>query len=616
VEAQALYERVLANSPKHPKASYLLGVCHLQQGQPAVALPLLEKAVAAKPDFAEGYGNLGAALNALGQHHEAIAQYERALALKPEFAAAHGNLGNVLTALSRHDEARARYERAAALTPSDAAAHFRLGGALMALKRPRDAVASYERALALRPGYVEARVNLGNALLALGQPEEAIVHYREALSIDPTFAEVHGNLGVALGALGQHDEALTHFQKAIALKPNYAEAYYSEANALVALDRLQEATERYEQAVALDPDHAAAHYNLGTVFAALRRHDDAIAAYERALRCDPVYPQAEWNRSLSLLSLGRFNDGWRAHESRWTLDGALVLPNEDRPLWSEGASMAGRRLLIQHEQGYGDAIQMLRYVPQLERAGAHCALQIPPALAALVQRSFPTARVVPLGHCPADIDLRVPMMSLPLAMRTRTESDIPSEVPYLVADQTMVAHWAARLATGRACTVGLVWRGLRTHANDRIRSLSLEAFAPLLGREHIQFVTLQKDVTAQESGQLARHDNVIVLDRAFDDTAAIMAALDLVISIDSAPAHLSGALARPTWILLHFSPDWRWLLEREDSSWYPTARLFRQEVRGDWATVISRVGAALDERVRAGSGADRRSTDIASHSRG
>jgi hypothetical protein len=259
---------------------------------------------------------------------------------------------------------------------------------------------------------------------------------------------------------------------------------------------------------------------------------------------------------------------------------------------------------------------MLRYVPQLDRARAHCTLQVPTALSALFQRSFPTARVVSLGHCPADVDFRIPMMSLPLATQMQTESDIPSEVPYLVADQTMVAHWATQLAAGRACTVGLVWRGLRTHANDRIRSLPLEAFAPLLGREHIQFVTLQKDVTAQESGQLAQHDNVIVLDRAFDDTAAIMTALDLVISIDSAPAHLSGALARPTWILLHFSPDWRWLLAREDSSWYPTARLFRQEVRGDWATVISRVGAALDERVRVGGWADRRSTDTALSSQG
>jgi hypothetical protein len=238
-------------------------------------------------------------------------------------------------------------------------------------------------------------------------------------------------------------------------------------------------------------------------------------------------------------------------------------------------------------------------VPALERAGAHCTLQTPPALAALLARSFPNARVVPLGHCPADVELRIPVMSLPLAMQTFSEFAVLAAVPYLVPDGQKAANWASRLTTHPAPTVGLVWRGLNTHQNDQNRSLALDALTPLLDRSHTRFVALQKDLTPSESERLARHDNVIVLDHAldsFDDTAAVISTLDLVISVDSAPAHLSGAQGTPVWILLPFNADWRWMVARDDSPWYPTAKLFRQASVGDWAEVIARVGDALDGR--------------------
>jgi hypothetical protein len=233
--------------------------------------------------------------------------------------------------------------------------------------------------------------------------------------------------------------------------------------------------------------------------------------------------------------------------------------------------------------------------------GWRCVIQAPPALSALFARSFPNAHVVPLGHCPPDVACRIPVMSLPLALRLFSESEIPAAVPYLVADEHKAAQWTARLRAGGAPPgtprVGLVWRGLGTHANDHNRSLSLDTLSVLLRHPGIQFVTLQKGLAPAESQHLAGHDNVLVVDEAlesFDDTAAVMAALDLVISVYSAPAHLAGALGKPTWILLPFSADWRWGLARDDSPWYPTARLFRQQSVGDWSAVMATVGAALD----------------------
>jgi tetratricopeptide (TPR) repeat protein len=600
-EARSLCERVLKTSPDHHAALYLAGVCHLQQGQPAAAIPFIERTLASRPDFAAAHSNLGAALNALGRHDDAVARYKQALAIRPNFAEAHHNLGNALAALKRVDEAIPHYSTALALRPRYPEAHKNLGDALAAVGRHHDACAHYEAALALQPDHVDALNNLGNSLAALHQPEAAIAQYARALDIAPNFAEAQSNLAVALAALARHDEALSRFGKAIALKCDFAEAHYNTANSLAALGRPHEAIARYQQAVALDANYAAAHYNLGTALAALNRHEESVASFDRALAIDPAYPDAEWNRSLGLLALGRLRDGLPGYESRWARAAALTLPNDHLPVWTGREGVAGRTVLIQHEQGYGDAIQMLRLVADLERAGARCAIQAAPALSALLARSFPNAQVVPLGDCPPDVGLRIPVMSLPLALQLFAESEIPAALPYLVVSQPKAVHWAARLDAGsaplRTPRVGLVWRGLGTHANDHNRSLALNKLSPLLRRTGIQFVSLQKGLTPFESRYLAGHRNVLVADEAlesFDDTAAVMAALDLVISVDSAPAHLAGALGKPTWMLLPFSPDWRWMLARDDTPWYPTMRLFRQQSTGDWSTVVAQVGAALE----------------------
>jgi len=336
---------------------------------------------------------------------------------------------------------------------------------------------------------------------------------------------------------------------------------------------------------------------MGVSLAALNRDAEALVCHERALAIDPHYADAEFNKALGLLRSGNFREGWRAYEKRWQAKDGAGKRHVDRPLWLGDTPVEGRSVLIEFEQGFGDAIQAWRYVPRLEALGAKCWIHAPASLQALVQRSFPHTSVIPRNWWPDQIELRVPVMSLPLATHTFSEADIPRVVRYLAADERQVAQWAARLSSAGAPRVGLVWRGNPSHRNERNRSAPLEAFAPLLSRAGVRFVTLQKNLTDPEREILSRYANVTVLDeelRTFDDTAAAMSTLDIVISVDSAPAHLAGALGRTTWILLPFSPEWRWMLGRSDSPWYPTARLFRQRSIGDWAGVVAELCAALE----------------------
>ena len=604
-EAQKLYQSVIDADPADPVALHLLGVSYIQQGQPLQGISFVEQALALRPDDAGMHYNLACALQALNRLDEAIEHYETGLAINPRQAEAHLNLGNALQAQDRHAEAIAHYQETLALKPDDADAHNNWGNSLQALERQVEARDHYEKALAFKPDHAQARNNLGNTLQALNRHEEAIARFREALAIKPEFAEAHNNLGHALQALNRPEEAIGHYEAALVLRPDYAEA----------------------------------HSNWGIALQALNRHEEAIARYDRAIALKPDYAEAHWNKSLALLCLGRFAAGWQLYEKRWQRKQTVALPDFNLPLWlgqegragpvlrharlggdrasrnmvsrrsgfvhfigslrallRHGSAGAGRNILIQFEQGHGDALQMLRYVALLERIGMRCWIQVPPALMALTHRSFPRAQVVGVGQCPPDVRFRVPMLSLPLAMKTFSEAQIPGVVPYLIADERKKAEWASRLAIEHRRSVGLAWRGRPTHRNDRNRSILLETLVPLFSRKEIQFVNLQKDLTEAEFEELARHDNVTIIDKeldSFDDTAAVASVLDLVICVDSAPAHLSGALGKTTWVLLPFSPDWRWLLARSDCPWYPSARLFRQKSIGDWAEVVRAVGGAL-----------------------
>ena len=460
-----------------------------------------------------------------------------------------------------------------------------------------EAVPFMERALAINPDFAEAHYNLGNALQALGRNEDAVRCYEKVLALNPGYADAHYNLGNALLALDRHADAIQRYEKVLALNPAYPGAYNNLGSALKALDRTADAVRCFESAVQLAPDDAAVHFNLAVALQDLVRHDEAIARYDRTLALKPGDAAAKQNKGFSLLALERFTEGAPLYLDSWHSK-YKVTPEEMKiPLWLGERDIRGKRLLVQQGgQGIGDAIQGARYVPVLQGMGAECWLQVHSRLMPLMTRSFPSARVVADDECPAGMDFRIPFMTNVLALRTRTVADIPRDCPYLAVDPGLVDDWRGALRSQYPMAVGVHWRGNPDNTNDRNRSMRLETLLPLFECGGVQFVSLQKDLTDAEIALLRRFPNVKIVDAEqtdFDVAAAVVAALDLTIAVDTAVAHLSGALGRRTWIMLCFAPDWRYFVDRADSPWYPAARLYRQRSFGDWTSVVAEVADSL-----------------------
>jgi tetratricopeptide (TPR) repeat protein len=474
------------------------------------------------------------------------------------------------------------------------------------------AVDCLTRALAGQPESADLHNNLGEALRALGRNGEAIARYGEALHRRPGFVEAHSNLGLALAALGRHDEALAQFEEALRLRPESAEIRCNLGNLLKEQGRPEDALAQYHAALAVRPNLREAHNNLGAALTQLGRPEEAVVSFREAVRLGPDVADPHHNLAVALLLSGRCAEGWRELEWRWD----TVPPNSTRrrfgaPQWM-GEDIAGRRLLIHAELGFGDTLQFCRYAPLAVARGAEVVLEVPPQLLRLVADSMagPGLRVVtqspgfPGGDGLPDFDLHCPMLSLPLAFGT-TLATIPARVPYLTAAPERVAAWSQRLAALPGPRIGLAWAGNPRNPMDRERSLTLDALAPLGAVSGASFVSLQKGEAAAQAarapGGLVLHDVTAALED-FADTAALVVALDLVISVDSAVAHLAGALGKPVWLLNRFDSDWRWLLGRADSPWYPSLRIFRQPVLRDWAGVIAQVRDALADRGTGGAG--------------
>jgi len=486
-------------------------------------------------------------------------------------------------------------------------AHLLLGALHRARGAHEAALASYERALAARPGSGDAHFNRANTLRALGRPEEALASYDRALVLRPQDPEALNNRGVVLNELGRSEEALASLEGALALRPVYAEAFNNRGIALQRLGRLEEALASYDKARALRPGFADAIANRVGVLRllldqgkGLDRRVEAAKYFEAAIADNPDDAEAHWNLALSLLALGDYARGWREYEWRWR-NPALDMPKResDKPLWLGKEPIAGRTILLHPEQGFGDAIQAVRYVPLLAARGARVVLMCHRQLRRLFQGVQGAAEVISARDrtLPA-FDCHIPMMSLPLAFGTTLET-IPENVPYLAAPPEQVERWRIRLAEhGAGLKVGAVWSGNPEFPRAEEKACPPERLAPLLDRRGCRFFSLQKGEAAAGVARLdPAGERVVDLSNEledFADTAALVSALDVVVTVDTAVAHLAGALGKPVWILLPFNADWRWLRGRSDSPWYPSARLFRQPADGDWAGVIDAVGQALE----------------------
>jgi tetratricopeptide (TPR) repeat protein len=627
-QATVLYREILKADPAHFDTLCMLALLEYQAGHSEESIRLLDKALTVKPNSAnvvtnrgnvllaikryeealscydralalkanypEIYFNRGVVLRELQRDAEALASYNRALALNPDYADAYNNRGIVLEVLSRPEEALASYEQALARKPDFAQAHYNRGNALRALDRYEEALTGYDRAVACNPRYTEAYLNRGNIMRELGRLEDALPNYDLALKLNPSYAEALLNQGIVLNALNRHDEALVCFDRALALRPGYTEAHYNRGVSLRYLNSQQESLLAFNHALELRPDYTEALIDRSTTMMNMRRFEEAYADVARALALEPDYPEAHFCEAAYRLLTADFARGWQEYEWRWKVKEAGAPRAFPQPLWLGREDLAGKTILLHAEQGYGDTLQFCRYAALVAGLGARVILEVQPPLKSLLARLAGPAQVLAQGEALPPFDFHCPLMSLPLAFHTSLHS-IPAQAPYLTADPARVDVWRTRLNPARTPRIGLVWSGRSAYSNDYNRSMRLERFSPLLELD-ASFISLQKELREQDREYLATARKIMHFGDQladYDDTAALIDCLNLVITVDTSVAHLAGALGKPVWILLPYNPSWRWMLEREDSPWYPSARLFRQPRGGDWDSVITRIAETL-----------------------
>jgi len=462
------------------------------------------------------------------------------------------------------------------------------------------AVKLYDRAIALSHGNAQYHASRGRALAALKRSEEARQSYRQAIEFNPGLGNAYHGLGMLDYAQRDYAGAAWNFQAEIVCAPDWYAGHAQLANTLFQMDQVDAAIESYRRALALNPNDASTHSNLGLALQDLDLLDEAIEHCERAIALQPDFPSAHNHLALALLRKGDFAAGLAHHEWRWWVNDLRMGGHRfKQPPW-RGEPLDGARILLHAEQGIGDMLQFLRYAPLVAARGGRVTIEVPPDLKQLAMSLEGVEQIVTVGEKLPEFDQHCAIMSLPLAFGT-TLATIPAGAAYLAPPPALQAEWRARLSSGASPRVGLIWAGRPEHRRDRDRSVPLAALGPLAD-SGATFYSLQKGPAAEQAkappaGMVLHELGDALTD--FADTAAAMGALDLIISVDTSPAHLAGATGRPLWLLLPHAPDWRWLRHREDSPWYPTARLFRQATRGDWTPVIARVAADL-RRLSAG----------------
>ena len=509
----------------------------------------------------------------------------------PADARAHFARGNALWPAGNQDAAIAAYRDAVACDPTFTEARNNLGNALCATDRFPEALVQYRAALAQNPTSAELTYNCGNVLAVTGELAAAEASFRAALALNPDHAGAHNNLGNTLRAQSRHAEAIVSYQAALALRPEFFGSLNNIGSALLALHRPAEAESYFRQTLDLRPDYAEACNNLGGALLAQDRPADALTWFRRAYTLDPGQVQARFGEAFALLVQGDFTAGWRAYEARW-LDPAFREGEPDfaTPLWRGDLDPAGRRILRHAEQGLGDSIQFVRYAPLLRARGAHVTLAVQQPLVALFAGL--ADHVQPQTDPLPDHDLHCPLMSLPAAFHT-TLADIPADIPYLRADPRRRAAWRRRLGPRAAPRIGIAWSGSRDHPDDPLRSIPAAHLLPPLLATGAELHAVQNDIRPEDraaAAAIATHTDRLT---DFAATAALLACLDLVITVDTSLAHLAGAMGLPTWVLLQTSNDFRWLRGRSDSPWYPSVRLFRQSRFGDWSGPIADVVDAI-----------------------
>ncbi len=580
-----------------------LGWQHFQAGQLAEAERLYRSAVGAEPQNADAWCILGVICGRQGRLDDAADCQRRAIRLRPQFFEAINNLGNVLWRQGVVDEAVAHYQEALRLRPGFAQGHNNLGAAYRKQGRIEDALACYQQALRLNPNYPDAQSNLGDVLCSLGRLDEARTALQQAMRLAPDFAEAHNNLGAVYRQLRRFPESIACYREALRINPQYAEAQFNLGIVYTETGELDQAVASCREALKLRPDYTEAHFQLAQALRAKGETDAATAEYRETIRLEPQTPDAHLSRALAWLLEGNFTDGWAEYPWRWKCKD-FIAPPFPSPPW-DGSAAAGRTILLYCEQGLGDTLQFIRYAPLVKKRTGTLIVACQKPLLKLLAACPGIDRLVDAGRPLPPHDVHRPMLDLPRIFGTTLET-IPAEVPYVFADPGLVEKWREELRGIEGLRIGIAWQGNPQYRGDRARSVPLVHFVTLARVPGVRLISLQKGPGTEQLAGLPGAVEVLDLGRRLDeaagpfmDTAAVMGCVDLVIASDTAAAHLAGALGVPVWVALPTSSDWRWLLDRDDSPWYPTMRLFRQARSGEWGEVFARIAAELSKLIGA-----------------
>ncbi len=598
-ESADCYRAALAIDPGFLRAHVNLGILLNEQGDTLAALDEYRSALALNPTSHDLLKAVGRLCQTLHDEDGALQAFERALAADPADAETCYMAGMLRQSRGDIDEAIAYYRKAVALKEDMAEAWASLGTALVLKRLPEEGYRALENALRIKPDFPEVLNNMGMVMNERGQPVIAEKCYRMAIRSDPDYSPAHNNLGSLFLGASRFAEAEEEFREAVRITPDYHLAWNNLGNALAGLGQFHQAKQIYRAVIAENPAIPEVHFNLAASLQHEHRFDESIRSYEEALRLRPGYAEARLNRALVLLLRGEFEEGWRDYECRFSVKDprrVYVPPGPEDLRWN-GSDIAGKRILVRPEQGFGDTIQFARYIPILASRGADVLFECPKELIGLF-RGFPGIDELiefRAGPPPGPFDRYVQLLSLPGLLGTHSVESIPWTGPYIHADPVTVESVRGRFTDG-LFHVGIVWGGNPLHRNDYNRSCALRELLPLLDVPGVRFFSLQKGKPASQLDQVpagVRIENLEPLLTDFSMTAVVLSHMDLVIAVDTAVAHLSGAMGRQVWTIIPFRPDWRWLLNRPDSPWYPSMRLFRQSSHGGWTDVVRTVSEEL-----------------------
>jgi len=576
-EAERIYRQILDSTSENPDAWHLLGVVQYQKGAFGEAIEFIHRAISLQPHVAEYHTNLGTAYLDSGDFPEAAAAQRRALELRPAFPVALNNLAN-------------------------------------ALRKQRDfnaALGYASEAVRLEPTLADAHNNLGTILKELGKLDDAVGHYREAIRLNPRSAETYNNLGIHYQEQRQFDEAIRCHHRTLEINPKFAEAHVNLGIIARKQKRYKDAITLFQRALECNPGKARTYNDLGHAQRESGQISSAVASFDRALQLDSDCAEAHLNRAAMLLLTADFERGWPEYEWRWKI-GHNRPRNFTQPEW-DGSPLDGRTILLHAEQGLGDTIQFVRYATLLKRQGCTVLLLCQKPLTRLLGRSNGVDQLIPIGDPLPPFDVHCPLLSLPRVVQTSLRN-VPADVPYVFADPQLVEKWGDRLNDIEGVRIGIVWQGNPDYPDDHFCSFPLSQFGALANLTGIRLISLQKGFGTEQLNDLCGTFAVTELGDDFDestgafmDTAAVMKNLELVISADTSVAHVAGALGVPVWIPLSTVCDWRWLLDRKDSPWYPSVRLFRQQEQDDWEAVFDEIRIAVQReflapRAASGSG--------------